>query len=131
MLSMRPPLIVLIACLALFTGGASQTDTRPLIIEGRANVVNGNTIEIGGQSIQIWGISVPPPASDDGERAKEHLRRLIADVTVECRTVESTSFRYLVAQCFAGGIDIAWPLVLTGYATDNTRQSNGYYARPN
>ena len=106
-------------------------DTRPLIIEGRADVINGNTIAIGGQSIRIWGISVPPPASDDAKRATEHLRRLITGVTVECRTVESSSFRYLVAQCFAGGVDIAWPLVLTGYAKDNTLQSNGYYARPN
>lgn len=115
----------------LSTGIPNASEQSPLIIEGQAKAVSGNTLEIWGHPIRLWGIQVAEPDSEKGRKATAHLQRLIAGVTVTCRTVDTRSLRHLVAQCFAGGVDIARPIVEVGHAKDDPAQSNGYYARPN
>jgi len=100
----------------------------PLTIEGEAKVIDGRTIEIWGQRIRLWGIAAIPPETEAAEKSARQLRRLIADVIVRCKSVGTSSLRYTVARCYVGGIDIAWPLVLTGSAEDDPGESGGYYA---
>ena len=100
----------------------------PLTIEGEAKVIDGRTIEIWGQRIRLWGIAAIPPGTEAAEKSAQQLRRLIADVIVRCKSVEASSLRFTVARCYVGGIDIAWPLVLTGSAHDDAAVSGGYYA---
>lgn len=114
----------------LSIGMPNASEQSPFIIEGEAKAVSGNTLEIWGHPIRLWGIQVAKPDSEKGRKAMAHLQRLIAGVTVTCRAVDARSLRHLVAQCFAGGVDIARPIVAVGYAKDDPIQSNGYYARP-
>jgi endonuclease YncB( thermonuclease family) len=100
----------------------------PLTIEGEAKVIDGRTIEIWGQRIRLWGIAAIPPGTKAAEDSTRQLRRLIADVIVRCKSMEASSLRFTVARCYVGGIDIAWPLVLTGSAQDDSSESGGYYA---
>ncbi len=109
----------------------NASEQSPFIIEGQAKVVSGNTLEIWGHPIRLWGIRVAEPGSEKGRKAMAHLQRLIAGVTVTCHAVDTRSLRHMVARCFAGGTDIARPIVEVGYAQDDPAQSNGYYARPN
>lgn len=109
----------------------SASEKPPFIIEGQAKAVSGNTLEIWGHPIRLWGIRVADPASEKGRKATDHLQRLVAGVTVTCRAVDTSSLRHLVARCFVGGIDIARPIIEVGYAQDDPTQSDGYYARAN
>ena len=115
----------------LSIGFPNASEQSPFVIEGQAKAVSGNTLEIWGHPIRLWGIRAVEPDSEKGQKATAHLQRLIAGVTITCRAVDTRSLRHLVAQCFAGGVDIARPIVEAGYARDDPNQSNGYYARPN
>lgn len=101
----------------------------PLTIEGEAKVIDGRTLEIWGQRIRLWGIAAIPPDTEESEKAARQLRRLIADVIVRCKSADVSSLRFTVARCYVGGIDIAWPLVLTGSAQDDSGESGGYYTK--
>lgn len=118
-----------ISVLSIVTPDAAERP--PFIVEGQAKVVSGDTLEIWGHPIRLWGIRVAEPGSEEGREAMAHLRRLIAGVTVTCHAVDTRSLRHMVARCFAGGVDIARPIVEIGYAQDDPTQSNGYYAQPN
>lgn len=99
-----------------------------LTFQGKAKVVDENIVEIWGQRIRLWGITALSISSNDRRDAKAQLRKLIAGVIVRCESVGVSSMRYTVARCYAGGVDIAWPLVMTGIARDNPEESGGYYA---
>lgn len=109
----------------------NASEQPPFVIEGQAKALSGNTLEIWGHPIRLWGIRVADPDSDKGRKATIHLQRLIAGVTVTCRAVDASSLRHLVAQCFVGGIDIARPIIEVGFAQDDPTQTDGYYARSN
>ena len=88
----------------------------PIVIEGRAEVIDGATIEIWGQRIRLAGIVVPDPNSTDGKAGKRFLQDLLADIRVRCR-VEDPSFPFgLSGRCFAADVDISGRLVQMGYA---------------
>lgn len=100
----------------------------PMVIEGEARAVDGRTIEIWGQKIRLWGVSVPDDDTEEGRRATMQLQRLVENVTVRCRQTGESSLKYAVARCYIGDIDIAWPMVMTGHATDDPLLSGGHYA---
>lgn len=124
-------LMVAMSMSVLSLESPSASEQPPFIIEGQAKAVSGNTLEIWGHPIRLWGIRVADPDSEKGRKAIQHLQRLVAGVTVTCHAVDATSLRHLVAQCFVGGIDIARPIIEVGYAQDDPAQSDGYYARSN
>lgn len=126
---MRPQAAVLTLLALMAVPLAVGSHAKPLVIEGEARVVDGRTIEIWGQKIQIWGLSVPDAATEEGRKSKLQLQRLLADVVVRCESIDDASLRYLVAKCYVGDIDIAWPMVLTGNAQDDPGQSGGHYAQ--
>ncbi len=124
--------VMVVLSMTVFPFGAPDaSEPRSLTIEGQAKALSGDTIEIWGHPIRLWGIRVADPESEKGRKATQHLQRLVAGVTVRCRTVDMTSLRHLVAQCYVGEIDIVRPIIEVGYAEDDPLQSNGYYARPN
>lgn len=107
----------------------SASEQPPFVIEGQAKALSGNTLEIWGHPIRLWGIRVADPKTEKGQKATVHLQRLVAGVTVTCHAVDATSLRHLVARCFVGAIDIARPIIEVGYGQDDPVQSDGYYAR--
>lgn len=111
----------------------------PPAIVGRASVVDGDTLEIHGQRIRLWGIDAPESrqtcerggrAYRCGQESAQALDRWIAGRTVSCiPRGRPDRYRRIVAVCRVGGQDMAAWSVRQGHALDYRRYSAGAYAR--
>lgn len=125
---------LLIACAAL--GLASTGNAAPVVIEGRAEVVDGDGLRIGPIAIRIHGIDAP----EDGQRCPEQgsgtwdcgttaanaLSRLVEGTDVSCTAKEQDAYGRIVATCEANGQDIADQLVADGLAWAYREYSDDY-----
>ena len=104
-------------------------------IVGRAAVIDGDTLEIHGQRIRLFGIDAPESAqsctADNkawrcGQQAALALDRKIAGHTVSCTEKDRDQYRRIVAVCTAGDEDLnAW-LVAEGWALAYRQYSTTY-----
>ncbi|SIO31541.1 nuclease homologue [Bradyrhizobium erythrophlei] len=95
---------------------------------GQASVINGDTIEIHGTRIRVFGIDAPE--SDQlcrneeselyrcGQKASNALFDFIARRPLECVELDRDRYHRTVAVCSVGGTDIADWLVRNGLALD-------------
>jgi endonuclease YncB( thermonuclease family) len=113
---------------------ASQPD-----LIGRASVIDGDTIEIHGQRIRIWGIDAPESRQlchvqgnpwRCGQRAALALSDWIGHQTVACAERDRDRYGRVVATCSVAGEGVAVWLVRHGWALDWPRYSKGAYAGP-
>src|SRR5690242_14847183 len=91
---------------------------------GQASVIDGDTLEIHGTRIRLWGIDAPESSQlcrgEDGlqyrcgAQAANELDALIARRPVKCAPVNLDQYGRTVAACSAGGADLAEWLVLNG-----------------
>jgi endonuclease YncB( thermonuclease family) len=105
---------------------------------GQASVIDGDTIEIHGTRIRIFGIDAPE--SDQlchdgrsnryrcGQKASNMLFDFIDRRPVECIEVDRDRYKRAVSVCSVGGTDIADWLVRNGLALDWPQYSKGGYA---
>jgi len=118
----------------------------PPAIIGRAAAIDGDTLEIHGQRIRLWGVDAPESrqtctrggaAYRCGREAATNLDRLTRDQTVTCEPKgRPDRYRRIVARCTtatrAGGrwliVDLAAAQVREGHALDYRRYSAGAYA---
>ena len=107
-------------------------------IVGRASVIDGDTVEIRGQRIRLWGIDAPEGQQrcvKDGKLWRAHadsanaLDAYLADRPITCKQKDIDRYKRVVAICMVDGEDIGGWMVRMGWAFDFTRYSNGYYAR--
>ena len=104
---------------------------------GQASVIDGDTLEIHGTRIRLWGIDAPESAQlcrgDDslqyrcGARAANHLDAFIARRPVDCMPMNLDQYGRTVATCSAGGADLGEWLVRGGLALDWPQFSKGRY----
>lgn len=96
-------------------------------------VVDGDTLDVEGDRIRLWGIDAPELGTRDGQAAAAHLRSLLDGVgrgELVCQTFYFDRYGRQVARCLlAEGDDIACQMVMAGHAEDWPRYSDGYYAR--
>ena len=95
-------------------------------IAGHARVIDGDTIEIGGERIQILDIDAPemPQLCEGGdgvvyrcgEKAMRDLARWIGTQVVTCETLRGTAQLSYLARCVAGDSDVAAWLAESGLA---------------
>jgi endonuclease YncB( thermonuclease family) len=105
---------------------------------GRASVIDGDTLEIHGQRIRLWGIDAPEHdqvcRGEDslpyrcGVKAANDLNDFIAQRPVMCLPRDTDRYGRTVAICLVAGIDLSEWLVGHGLALDWSRYSHGYYA---
>lgn len=111
------------------------------LLSGRAKIVDGAMLDVGSERVRLWGIDTP--ASGDwcyrrdqrwrpAAESATGLRGCLADKKVTCRVqkAERRWFRLrYVAECWTDdGQDLGECLIRTGWATDYTCYSDGFYA---
>lgn len=106
-------------------------------IAGQTSIIDGDTIEIHGQRIRLWGIDAPESsqlcrnANSDlyrcGADAANKLAGFTTGKVVSCVPVDRDRYGRTVARCAVGDIDIAEWLVRSGLALDWPRYSHGRY----
>jgi endonuclease YncB( thermonuclease family) len=115
--------------------------TAAAAIEGRATVVDGDTIAVEGTAPGIRLDAIDAPESSQlcfdgagarylcGSRAAESLADIIGrNGRVRCEQKETDRYGRIVAVCFAGSTDINRELVRRGWAIEFKRYSDGRYA---
>ncbi len=120
---------------ALQGGPQTQTPT-PTLLVGRASIIDGDTIEIQGKRIRLFGIDAPESrqvCQDEdghdyrcGQRATSALSNRIGGQTVSCDQRDIDRYGRIVAVCQAGGEDLNGWLVSEGLAVAYTRYSVRY-----
>ncbi|WP_334539216.1 thermonuclease family protein [Bradyrhizobium sp. AZCC 1708] len=118
--------------LLLFSGEALADD-----FVGRVSVVDGDTLEIQGTRIRLWGVDAPESSQlcrdDDssqyrcGAQAANHLDAFIARRPVSCSLVNLDPYGRVVATCSVGGTDLGEWLLRKGLALDWPQYSKGRY----
>ena len=113
--------VAVLVAIGLPDSGKSET----LIVEGRAEIVDGVTLEIWGKRIRLAGITGADPDSREGRKAKIYLEKLIAGVAVRCKTLGEPYRTGTPGRCFVGTVDIGLSLVKAGHARQIIQQSSG------
>lgn len=106
------------------------------VLEGRAQVIDGDTIEIAGQRIRLEGIDAPEQAQTCtsgtgetwacGKAATRALFDLVSDESVACESVGTDKYGRMLGVCFLDGEDINRFMVEAGYAWAFVKYSSKY-----
>src|SRR5258706_15534733 len=123
-------LLVGAECLCLSTAFADN-------LTGQATVIDGDTLEMHGERIRLWGIDAPESSQlcrnneslqyQCGAKAANELDTFIARRPVDCSPESLDQYGRTVAVCSIDGVDPAEWLVRNGLALDWPMYSNGKY----
>jgi len=105
----------------LFSCGIALPDD----MTGQASIIDGDTLEIHGTRIRLWGISEQYRC---GARSANELDAFIARRTVSCIPISLDQYGRTVATCSVGGADLGQWLVRNGLALDWPQYSKTKYA---
>ncbi len=121
---------------ALFTGAASAPAAQGP--SGRAIVVDGDTIDIGGERIRLEGIDAPEHAQTCGRKwlgswacgagATRALASFIGNRRVDCDNEGHDKYGRILGLCQVDGRDINAEMVRAGYAWAFVKYSSRYVA---
>src|SRR5215218_1371902 len=120
--------------LGLAVATASPSSAAPEIIAGRASVIDGDTIEIRGERIRLFGIDAPEAGQTCrgakgeeyrcGQKAALVLDARIGDGVVTCERKDRDRYGRTVAVCRVYGEDLGAWMVGLGWAVAYHSYSN-------
>lgn len=109
-----------------------------LLLSGQATVIDGDTIDLAGQRVRLYGIDAPEVKQwcvDEDEQsyacgrdAKAALQWLVRGRVIECTPEGKDAYRRVLATCHVDLIDINQWMVQRGHALAYTRYSARYLA---
>jgi len=106
-------------------------------LTGRASVVDGDTLEIRGNRIRLWGIDAPESAQlcqregqawQCGRAAASAFAEWIGERTAICEQKDIDRYKRIVGRCVGGGTHVSTWLVENGWALAFRRYSLDYIA---
>ncbi len=122
----------------------SSAQSKGAAIVGRASVIDGDTLEIHGTRIRLYGIDAPESGQSCtvrgkqwrcGQQAALALANKIGSRTVSCEARDRDRYNRVVAVCRAGGEDLnawmvaeGWAMAYRRYSPDYVRQENSALA---
>lgn len=124
----RSVLLIALACAIAPVSGASET------IEGRARIIDGDTLEIGETKIRLNGIDAPEHGQKCeswtcGSAATDRLAALAEGAALRCEAGSLDGYGRTIATCWAGSIDIGAVMVSEGLAWAFVRYSDAYVSQ--
>ena len=134
-------MILLTTALPVFVTTAQPARAQDGVIQGVASVVDGDSLEIYGHRIRLFGIDAPESgqACADaggqlyrcGQRAARALSDRIGRGTVSCWHRDTDRYGRMVAVCMLGTLDLnAW-MVREGHAIAYRKYSTDYVGEEN
>jgi micrococcal nuclease len=121
-------LVLLLGLLALPADAAER-------LVGRAHVINGDTIVVGGVHVRLQGVAAPEvahPGQPQDEPGRPEARVFMQDLaegrTVVCELTGERTRGRRVGACMVDGHDIGGELIEAGLARNCPRYSHGRYA---
>ncbi|TAA41486.1 thermonuclease family protein [Pseudoxanthomonas winnipegensis] len=112
-----------------------QEEQTPGLIVGRSSVFDGDTIEIHGERVRLFGVDAPESGQrcsrsgqewPCGQRAALALSDWLGSRTVSCNPTGKDRYQRTLARCFAGTEDVQAWLVLNGWALAYRQYSTDY-----
>jgi endonuclease YncB( thermonuclease family) len=107
-------------------------------VSGRARVIDGDSLDIGGERIRLFGIDAPEGRQDCtdaagrgyacGREAARALATQIGGRNVTCTPVDHDRYAREVAVCSVDGRDLGEAMVRNGHAIELPAHSRGRYA---
>jgi endonuclease YncB( thermonuclease family) len=98
------------------------------VIEGRARIVDGDTIVINKVQIRLFGIDAPEIDHPYGQKAKWALVSLCKGNTIRTEVTDVDSYGRTVGKCYlSDGRDLSAEMVKIGLAIDWPKFSGGEY----
>lgn len=120
--------------------GATATCVPQERIGGRAEVTDGDSLEIGSTRLRLFGIDAPEGRQSCtrdgrdwacGNEAARKLRSLIGDRSITCTQRDVDDYGRIVAVCRSGSADLAAEMVRAGFATAYRRYGSDYIDEEN
>jgi endonuclease YncB( thermonuclease family) len=105
------------------------------VISGRAIVIDGDTIEIGGSRVRLEGIDAPEASQTCGSasgtwgcgaKATAELQSLVGERRIDCENAGHDKYGRVLGWCSLDGRDINAEMVRSGYAWAFVRYSTRY-----
>ncbi len=104
------------------------------IIAGPARVIDGDTIEVDGVHVRLFGIDAPEKKQPFGEKAKTNLSTLAYNRTAEADCRKTDRYRRKVCVVFVGNKDVGLEQIKVGmawwyqqYSKEQSRQERSDY----
>ncbi len=100
-------------------------DPLPDRLQGRATVIDGDSLVLDGYRVRIVGLDAPEIGQTCtangadvacGEKATQALNAIVTGREIECRVVDEDRYQRLLARCFIGNDDIGERQVSAGWA---------------
>ena len=122
------------ALVAVALAGCTNVEAQELT--GRASIIDGDTIEIAGERIRIWGVDAPESGQTCvrggqewrcGQQSALALSDWIGPRPVACMEQERDRYDRSVANCSVDSQDVGEWLVREGWAIEYTQYSDGRY----
>ena len=123
---------------AFLAADASGASAPGLVISGRAAVIDGDTIEIHGHRIRLYGIAAPQSrqmCEADGKsygcglRAALALATHLAQRLITCQQIDIDAAGRILALCSAGPEDLCAWMVSQGWALAYRKYSTRYVSQ--